>query len=64
MADDIDKANELADLHLQAALEAAKVTGNEKLTGKCQNDCGEPTRGAFCSAECRQDYNARMRMKG
>lgn len=61
MADEIDKANELADLHLQAALDAAKVTDNEKLTGYCQNDCGMPTRGAYCSKECRRDHTLLMR---
>ena len=62
MADIIDDANELADLHLQAALDAAKVTGNERLTGAC-HWCDEPTRGAFCSASCREDANKHERMK-
>lgn len=63
MADEIDKANELADLHLQAALDAAKVTGNERLTGAC-HWCDEPTRGAFCSPECRTDHGNFHRMHG
>lgn len=63
MSDVIDKANELADLHLEAALyNAQKVTGNERLTGFCQNQCGEPTAGAFCSPECRNDAAMRERM--
>lgn len=64
MADIIDDANELADLHLEAAIyNAQKVTGNERLTGWCQNDCGEPTRGAYCSAECRNDAAKRERLR-
>jgi len=62
MADEIDQANELADLHLKAALDAAKATGNENLTGNC-HWCGEPTRGAYCSAECRTDHTKQGRMK-
>ena len=60
MADEIDKANELSEMHLKAALaNAQNATGNERLTGFCQNDCGERTHGAFCSAECRTDFNKR-----
>lgn len=62
MADEIDQANELADLHLKAALDAASVTGNENLTGSC-HWCGETTRGAYCSAECRTDMNKAERFK-
>ena len=53
---------ELADLHLEAALVNARLTGNESLTGKCKW-CSEPTRGAFCSAECRNDYTKREHMR-
>lgn len=64
MADEIDQANHMADLHLEVAIENAKrVTGNERLTGWCQNDCGLPTRGAFCSPTCREDFTRRERMK-
>jgi len=31
--------------------------------GICQN-CYEPARGAFCSAECREDGLARFKMTG
>lgn len=62
MADDIDNANDLADLHLKAAIyNAQTVTGNENLTGK-RHWCGEPTRGAYCSKECRTDHTKRERM--
>lgn len=64
MSDEIDKANELADLHLEAAIyNAQKVTGNERLTGWCLNTgCGEATHGAYCSKECRSDHTKRLRM--
>ena len=62
MADEIDKANELADLHLQAALAAAKATGNEKLhyCGRCWN-CDEPLEeGKFCDIDCHADFEVRQ----
>jgi len=62
MADEIDKANELAELHLKAALDAATVAGKENLTGKC-HWCGEPTTGIVCSRECRDDMNKAERMR-
>jgi len=66
MSDDIDRAQELEELQRKMALDAMKVTGNERLTGWCQNDCGMPTKGAYCSKECRRDHelilrNERMR---
>lgn len=64
MADEIDNASKVEEMQRQAAIyNAMKVTGNERLTGFCQNDCGEVTQGAYCSAECRRDANARARMK-
>lgn len=45
----------------QAIYNATRVTGNQHLTGWCQNDCGEPTAGAYCSKECRRDHTLRMR---
>lgn len=63
MADTIDQATELTEMHLNAAIASAQnATGNERLTGWCQNDCGEPTRGAYCSADCRNDAVKRERM--
>ena len=58
-----DYGNQSAELFRRAALENARKQESVRLTGFCQNDCGEPTRGAFCSAECRNDFNARQRMK-
>jgi len=59
-----DQGNQSADLFLEVAIENAKrVTGNERLTGFCLNRCGEPTAGAYCSKECRQDAVSRERMR-
>jgi len=63
VANEGDYGNQAAELFRRAALENARKQESVRLTGFCQNDCGEPTRGAFCSAECRADYNARQRMK-
>ena len=63
MANEGDLGNQAADEYLQAALDnARKPTGNERLTGFCQNGCGEPTSGAYCSKECRTDHTKRVRM--
>jgi len=62
MADDIDRANELAEMHLKAALDAVKVKGGKNLTGKC-HWCGEATEGAYCSSECRGDSEKAERMR-
>lgn len=59
MADLIDDAAEASEMILQDALRArAKVP--EK-TGFCLA-CDEPTEGAFCCPECREDYEKRTRM--
>lgn len=64
MANEGDLGNKAADEFLHFALQNAKrKTGQEMLTGFCRNDCGEATQGAFCSRECRDDYNLRMRNK-
>lgn len=62
MSDIIDDAQKLEEMHLKAALSNARVTGNENLTGKC-HWCGEPTRGVYCSPECRTDHTKRERMR-
>lgn len=65
MANEGDHGHVAEEFFRQMAIENARnATGNERLTGFCQNDCGERTHGAFCSADCRNDFNARQRMKG
>ena len=63
MANEGDLGNQAADEYLQSALDnARKAAGNERLTGFCQNGCGESTAGAYCSKECRSDHTKRERM--
>lgn len=57
-----DQANDLQEHALRVALANARATGNEALTGFCHN-CSEPTRGAYCSSECRTDATKRERMR-
>lgn len=60
MADPLDEAARTSELILQEALRTrAKVP--EK-TGFCLA-CDEPTEGAFCSGECREDYERIARLK-
>ena len=60
MADHIDEASKEVEAHLAAALNARKKT--PELTGECL-ECSEPTAGAFCSSECREDYERRSRIQ-
>ena len=57
-----DNAQQAIDQSLAVALERAKLTGNEALTGFC-HWCHEPTKGAFCSSGCRNDSDKRDRMR-
>ncbi len=53
MSDPLDDAAKTTELLFQEALRnRAKVPEN---TGFCLA-CEEPTQGAFCSGECREDY--------
>jgi hypothetical protein len=53
MSDPLDDAAKTTELLFQEALRnRAKVPKN---TGFCLA-CEEPTKGAFCSGECREDY--------
>lgn len=60
MADPLDEAAEVTEMLLQKAL-ANKAAVPEK-TGFCLT-CEEPTPGAFCSKECRDDYEHAIKMK-
>jgi len=60
MSDPLDDAAKTTELLFQEALRnRAKVPEN---TGFCL-ECGEPTKGAFCSKECREDYEKMERLK-
>lgn len=53
MADEIDRASMLEEMHREAALSHRKPV--PKNTGFCLN-CDEPSQGAFCNSACREDY--------
>lgn len=60
MADFLEDAEATTNLLLQEALRnRAKVPDK---TGFCLA-CEEPTEGAFCSGECREDYERIARLK-
>jgi hypothetical protein len=61
MSDPLDDAAEATEVWLAEKLRTrAKVP--EK-TGICLvPGCGEPTEGAFCSADCREDYEKITRL--
>lgn len=66
MADEIDKANELAEIMLNAAIQNTKP--RMRPTGKCYF-CGENLMrdirlgSLFCGPECREDYETQERMR-
>ena len=61
MSDPLDEAERFTELFLKEGLaNRAKVPEN---TGICLAlHCGEPTEGAFCSTECREDYEKMERL--
>lgn len=63
MADEIDKANDLAEMERSQAVRDALKKRGPAYVGRCHN-CDDPIdTGAFCSPECRGDYEKRERMK-
>lgn len=67
MADDIDRANDLAQVILDNAIAAQRSKANvpRASVAECLNECGEPplTGGFFCSADCRRDYEYRQQVR-
>ncbi len=63
MADDVDLAQQLEQIHLDRAL-AFRQHESLPRTGKCHN-CGEPlqTDALFCDAACEKDYQRLRRMR-
>ena len=60
MSDPLDEAERFTNLFLQEGLsKRAKVPEN---TGQCLA-CDEPTKGAFCSPDCREDYERLSRLR-
>ena len=60
MRDPLEEAEFATEMMLQESL-SKKMPVPEK-TGFCL-ECEEPTEGAFCSGECREDYEHRARIK-
>lgn len=60
MADHIDVAENEVEAYLESARNIRKKVPEK--TGECL-ECGEPTAGAFCSSECREDYERRARIQ-
>lgn len=59
MADEIDKANDLAELERVAAIRAITARPALPYNGRC-NWCDEPIeQGRYCSAECAADATKR-----
>ena len=60
MSDMLDEAAIVTEMMLQKAIQ--KRSKVPELTGFCLS-CEEPTTGAFCSSECREDYEKIERLK-
>lgn len=60
MSDPLDEAERFTNLFMAEAL-SKKLVVPEK-TGFCL-ECEEPTSGAFCSKECREDYERMERLR-
>lgn len=59
MADEVDKANELAELERIAAIRAITARPEMVYCGRCRN-CDEPIeQGSFCDVSCAEDYQKR-----
>jgi hypothetical protein len=60
MADPLDEAAEVTEMLLQKALNTRAAVPEK--TGFCLT-CEEPTPGAFCSPECREDHERQEKLK-
>lgn len=59
MSDPLEEAALVSEMMLQESLSKRKAVPEK--TGFCL-ECEEPTEGAFCSKECREDFEARERI--
>jgi hypothetical protein len=70
MADEADLANENADRMLESILKNGRQQVENQIKprpdGTCFNDCGDPAMhgAAFCSKECAEDVEKRMKLEG
>jgi hypothetical protein len=60
MSDPLDEAERFTNLFVQEGL--AKRARVPEKTGFCLA-CEEPTGGAFCSPDCREDYERMQRLR-
>ena len=60
MKDPLEQAEAATELWLSESLRKKAVVPEN--TGECL-ECGEPTPGAFCSKECREDYERIARLR-
>jgi hypothetical protein len=60
MSDPLDEAERFTNLFVQEGL--SKRERVPEKTGFCL-ECEEPTEGAFCSRECREDYERMEKIK-
>lgn len=59
MSDPLEEASAITEMMLQESLSKRKKVPAK--TGYCL-ECEEPTEGAFCSKECREDNEHRQRI--
>lgn len=70
MADEADVANDNADRLLESILKKERQQAGNQIKprpdGTCFNDCGDPAMpgAAFCSKECAEDAEKRMKLAG
>jgi hypothetical protein len=70
MADEADVANDNADRILESILKNGRQQAETHIKprpdGGCFNDCGDPAMAgaAFCSKECAEDVEKRMKLGG
>lgn len=66
MADEIDRANDLAQVLLEKNIEHARSQPKYSVSpAECLNECGEPPvkGGKFCSRDCRLDFEYRATIR-
>lgn len=59
--DDIDRAAATTDFLLAKSLDCRRQEGPQA-TGVCLN-CGEPSDGRWCDADCRDEWTQEQRLK-
>lgn len=59
MSDPLEAASAITEMMLQESLAKRKKVPEK--TGFCL-ECEEPTEGAFCSKECREEHELRQRI--